>query len=217
MIGGAPFQAIFQYLQNVSKAADIGCGTGIATLQLASLFPNASIRGLDISPVPEATRAITPANITWSIGNILDPEFVRTASGTGGQSLQGLDYVFGRMLFLDINNWPSYFCTALQWMKSGAIIEHQDLDWKFYRVGTSECLSDKWEWHRKVMNANVKSGLSNHAGSGAEQHMRDAGFAADMKTQHRDCHPTVIMHRHRGHLRVPDEHNPVDNRRQGPH
>ena len=176
MIGGVPFQAILHDLQNVNKAADIGCGTGIATLQLASLFPTASIQGLDISPVPQTTKAITPAHVTWFIGNILDPEFVKTASGTGYQGFHGMDYAFGRMLFLGINDWPSYFGTALQLMKPGAVIEHQDLDWRFYRAGTSECLSDNWEWHQKVMSANVKSGLSNYAGSGAEQHMRDAGF-----------------------------------------
>jgi SAM-dependent methyltransferase len=176
MIGGVPFQAILHGLQNVSKAADIGCGTGIATLQLASLFPTASVQGLDISPVPETTKAITPANVTWFIGNILDPDFIKTASSTGDEGLHGLDYLFGRMLFLGINDWPRYFRTALQSMKPGAVIEHQDLDWKFYRAGTSECLSDNWLWHQKVMSANVKSGLSNYAGSGAEQHMRDTGY-----------------------------------------
>lgn len=176
MIGGVPFQAVLHHMPTVSKAADIGCGTGIATLQLASLFPKASIQGLDISPVPETTKQITPNNVTWFVGNILDPEFVKTASDTGDQGFRGLDYAFGRMLFLGINDWPSYFSTALQLMKPGAVIEHQDLDWKFYRVGSSECLSDEWEWHQRVMKANAKSGLSNYAGSGAEQHMRDAGF-----------------------------------------
>jgi cyclopropane fatty-acyl-phospholipid synthase-like methyltransferase len=176
MIGGVPFQATFQGLHNVNKVADIGCGTGIATLQLASLFPDASVLGLDISPVPETTKTITPANVTWSMGNVLDPEFVKMRSNTGDEGLHEVDYVFGRMLFLGINDWPTYFSTVLQFMKPGAIIEHQDLDWKFYRAGTSECLSDGWLWHQKVASGHVTSGLSSYAGSGAEQHMRDAGF-----------------------------------------
>ena len=58
----------------------------------------------------------------------------------------------------------------------GGIIEHQDLDWKFYRVGTSQCLSDKWQWHRAVVPGAEQLGLSTHAGSEAAPIMRGAGL-----------------------------------------
>lgn len=88
----------------------------------------------------------------------------------------GLDYIFGRMLFLGINNWPKYFATAHQALRSGGIIEHQDLDWKFYRAGTSECLSDKWDWHKKVISGAEQGGLSTISGSGAKRLLEEAGM-----------------------------------------
>lgn len=62
MVGGNPFLAPLHSLE-VSKAVDVGCGTGIATVQLTSLLPAAVVHGLDISPVPDGTQAIAPRNV----------------------------------------------------------------------------------------------------------------------------------------------------------
>ncbi len=89
---------------------------------------------------------------------------------------QSLNYIFGRVLVLGINDWARYFSTVSQGLKSEGIIEHQDLDWKFYRVGTSGCLSNNWEWHGATMMAMQKSRISAYAGSGAASHMKNAGL-----------------------------------------
>lgn len=179
MIGGVPCLAPIQSAMHVSKATDVGCGSGVATVQIARMFPSAKVFGLDISHVPEAVRKTAPANATWATGNVLHVDY--NAPGEDVMSREiftpgGLDYIFGRMLFLGINNWPQYFSTASHSLSSGGIIEHQDLDWKFYRVGTSECLSDGWEWHRAVVAGAEQSGLSTHAGSDAASLMQDAGL-----------------------------------------
>ena len=166
-------------MTNVSKAVDVGCGTGAATIQIASIFPCAKVYGFDISPVPEAVQKRVPANVAWAVGNVLDVDHNKPSNDV--MSLEvftpgGLDYIFGRMLFLGINDWARYFATASHSLRSGGIIEHQDLDWNFYRVGTSECLSDNWEWHRAVCSEVKQSGLSTHAGSDAARMMEDAGL-----------------------------------------
>ena len=186
MIGGFPCLAPIRSMTNVSKAVDVGCGTGVATVQIAQLFPSANVYGLDISPVPEEAQKMAPKNVTWAMGNVLDVE----TKETGGNSQHKkddvmrrdifapgeLDYIFGRMLFLGINDWKRYFSTAYHALRPGGIVEHQDLDWEFYRVGTSECLSDKWEWHKAVVAAAEKSGLSTHAGTGAASIMKGLGM-----------------------------------------
>ena len=179
MIGGVPCLMPTQSMTSVSKAVDVGCGTGVATVQIAGIFPSAKVYGLDISPVPEAARKMAPANAAWAVGNVLDVDYNKPGDDVMSREIftpGGLDYIFGRMLFLGINNWSRYFSVAYQSLRSGGIIEHQDLDWKFHRVGTSECLSDKWEWHRAVVSGAEKSGLSTHAGSDAAPIMRNAGF-----------------------------------------
>ena len=179
MVGGDCCLAPVQSMPSVSKAADIGCGTGVATVEIAGKFPFATVYGLDISPVPEAVRKMAPANAIWVVGNVLDVDYNQPARDAMSREIftpGGLDYIFGRMLFLGINDWPRYFSIVSHALTSGGIIEHQDLDWKFYRVGTSECLSDKWEWHQAIVSAVKQAGLSTHAGSDAAPIMKVAGL-----------------------------------------
>ncbi|KAI0198164.1 S-adenosyl-L-methionine-dependent methyltransferase [Astrocystis sublimbata] len=181
MVGGkGPALVSSHLLSNARKMADIGCGTGVATIQLAGMVPSAQVFGVDISVVPNATKALASKNITWVKANILDSQRKPGAPGrddaTGLTQLQGLDYLFGRMLFLGINDWPHYFETCASLLEPGGTIEHQDLDWAFYRAGTDVCLSTDWEWHRAVLDACKKTGLSTSAGSSAARHMADAGL-----------------------------------------
>ncbi|KAL8726098.1 MAG: hypothetical protein Q9166_006935 [cf. Caloplaca sp. 2 TL-2023] len=187
MIGGYPCLAPIHAMTNVSKVVDVGCGTGVATVQLAAMFPSANVYGLDISDVPDLAQQMAPRNVTWVVGDVLDIDYGRLDKGcANAQSSSvtsrevftpgGLDYVFGRMLFLGINDWTRYFSTAALSLSSGGIMEHQDLDWKFYRGSTSECLSDEWEWHRHVVSAAETAGLSIHAGSAAALLMEKAGL-----------------------------------------
>ncbi|KAF5856935.1 hypothetical protein ETB97_006516 [Aspergillus alliaceus] len=179
MIGGAPFLAPIQSMTGISKAVDVGCGTGIATIQMAKVFPSVKVYGLDLSPVPEDVRKLAPANTSWAMGNILEVDHGQSTSNVMNREIftpSELDYIFGKMLFLGINDWSRYFTTAAEALRPGGIIEHQDLDWKFYRFRTSECLSDGWEWHRAVVAGTEHAGLSTRAGSDAAKFMRDAGL-----------------------------------------
>ena len=179
MIGGTPCLTPVHSLTGASKAVDVGCGTGVATLQIANMLPSTRVYGLDISTVPKAAQKMATSNVAWAIGNVLDIDFSQPADNTMSCEIfspRGLDYIFGRMLFLGINNWPRYFSTAYEALKSGGIIEHQDLDWKFHRVGTSDCLSNDWEWHQRIVAGAEKSGLSTRAGSDAAPLMKAAGL-----------------------------------------
>ncbi|KAI4276899.1 MAG: hypothetical protein L6R38_005551 [Xanthoria sp. 2 TBL-2021] len=179
MIGGATCLAPSQYEWNVSKAVDIGCGTGVATIQTAALFPAATVYGLDLSSVPQDVQAKAPANVIWAEVNVLDVDLDHPAEDPVSREVfkpGNLDYIFGRMLFLGINDWSRYFSTAYHSLAAGGIVEHQDLDWKFYRVGTDECLSDRWEWHRAVLASAEQAGLSTRAGSDAALTMTNMGL-----------------------------------------
>ncbi|PSR84006.1 S-adenosyl-L-methionine-dependent methyltransferase [Coniella lustricola] len=184
MIGGHPCLAPTLSMVGMLKAVDVGCGTGIATMQIAEMFPSATVHGVDLSDVPTAVQKIAPPNIVWTKGNILD---IRYEDDTGRMSAStepvaqifkpgSLNYIFGRMLFLGINDWHRYFSTSARALKSGGIIEHQDLDWAFYRTATSQRLDNEWEWHRAVMSALKKTGLSPQAGSNAAELMKASGL-----------------------------------------
>ena len=179
MIGFGPCLAPLQSVAPISRVVDVGCGTGVATIQIATMIPSAKVYGLDISLVPEAVQKLAPANVAWAVGNVLEADRDEPDNEVMRREIFdpcGLDYIFGRMLFLGIDNWPRYFSIAYHALAPGGIIEHQDLDWDFYRVGTSQRLSDEWEWHQAVVAGFKKSGLSRYSGSDAAPLMRNLGL-----------------------------------------
>lgn len=182
MIGGFPFLTPIAYMGKATKVVDVGCGTGIATVQLAELFPSAKVCGIDLSPVPESARSGAPANIAWTEGNVLDVDYFRPKGSETEVFAQGsLDYIFSRMLFLGIDDWHKYFGVVSAALAPGGFLEVQDLDWKYYRAGTWECVSDDWGWLKTVRWAVEKARLSTTSGSGAARRMEDYGLEVIFK------------------------------------
>lgn len=96
MFGGDCCLAPVQSMSSVSKAADIGCRTGVATVQIAGKFPFATVYGLDISPVPKAVRKSASANAAWVVGNVKDVDYNKPAGDVMSREIftpGGLDYV----------------------------------------------------------------------------------------------------------------------------
>lgn len=179
MIGEKLCLAPIQSITSVSKAVDVGCGTGIATVQIVGMFLSATVYGLNILPVPAAVWKIAPANTTFVLGNVLNVDYNEPGDSVISREIftpGGLDYIFSQMLFLGINNWLQYFSIASHALTSNGFIEHQDLDWNIYRVGISECLSDKWGWYQAVLSGAELAGSSTQAGSNAAPIMKAAGL-----------------------------------------
>jgi SAM-dependent methyltransferase len=179
MIGGSPWLSPLESVKDASKVVDVGCGTGVATMQIAKMLPKAQVYGLDLSPIPEGTLKLAPKNISWAQGNILEVNYDKPADDVMSREIftrGNLDWIFGRMLFLGLDNWPKYFENAAKALKSGGIIEHQDVDWQYCRIETNEGLSDNWDWHRKLMVAIDHNGLARSAGSDASSHMEKNGL-----------------------------------------
>ncbi|RAL59859.1 hypothetical protein DID88_000488 [Monilinia fructigena] len=116
MIGGFPFLALLRTSDNISKVVDltklnsccsftdftilgVGCGTGVATIQIATALPSATIYGLDLTPVPESSRDLAPGNIIWVQGNALDMSYHQPSNDVMSREIltpAGLDYIFGQ-------------------------------------------------------------------------------------------------------------------------
>ncbi|ETS87857.1 hypothetical protein PFICI_01685 [Pestalotiopsis fici W106-1] len=179
MLGGLPFLGLPASTTPGSKMIDVGCGTGVATLQLGKLWPSSKVYGVDLSVVPESTQKQAPGNVSFLQGDILEVDFTTPSDDLLHQEVfapSSVEYIFGRMLFLGISDWKLYFSNAAKALKTGAIIEHQDLDWKFYRVASDECLSDEWQWWHEVVQAVEASGLSLVSGSNAAALLKASGF-----------------------------------------
>lgn len=96
---------------NIHKALDIGCGTGIITHELASLYPSAEVYGVDLSPVPNIREKLP--NITYIEGNI--NELADGPNRDPSFEAGSFDYIFSRFLVLGMTGWKGYVerCTSL--------------------------------------------------------------------------------------------------------
>lgn len=87
-------------ITNPSSILDVGAGTGRWAMEMATLYPQANVLGVDITPTaPEATQGEIPANCAFTVGNILEGLSFPDAS---------FDFVHMRLLLFAIPEarWP---------------------------------------------------------------------------------------------------------------
>lgn len=98
-----------------NKVLDIGCGTGIVTYHLSSLYPSAQhIYGVDLSTVTKR-----PSDVSEKSPNV---EFIQgdihALAGTDARlALGSADFVFNRMLICGITDWPLYMQKVLSLLR----------------------------------------------------------------------------------------------------
>lgn len=93
---------------------DLGTGTGIWAIDFADLHPEASVIGLDLSPIQPS---FTPPNCKFEIDDFEQPWTFK----------QKFDLVHGRMLLLSIRDPRKFFAQSFNSLKPGGWMEMQDL------------------------------------------------------------------------------------------
>ncbi|KIM94449.1 hypothetical protein OIDMADRAFT_136312 [Oidiodendron maius Zn] len=114
---------------------DIGCGTGIWAIEMGDDFPNASIRGIDESPIQPPW---VPPNVTFEIDDVTKTWLVKGSS---------IDFVHIRTMAGCIPSWPDLLRSALSALKPGGHIEVADIMWHFECQDGSmkpDCASIQW-------------------------------------------------------------------------
>ena len=162
------------------KVLDIGCGTGIVTYHLSSLYPDAQhIYGVDLSVVPTRSNDLDEkfANLEFIQGDI------HTLIGKDSRlGFGSADFVFNRMLICGITDWPFYVQKVMTLLRPGGWAEMQDLSYVWYRNG--RVCSDEWAWMRAraLREGARRKGLDMDAGRNLKRRMKEAGFV-DVQTR----------------------------------
>ena len=119
----------------ITRALDIGCGTGPVAHSLATARPTTTVYGLDLSPVPPLHTQ--PPNLEFIQGDF--KELVRPA-GTSSNQLPdprlapaSFDLVFSRFLILGMTDWQRYIDTVAALLAPGGHAELHDASFVWHR------------------------------------------------------------------------------------
>ncbi|MCJ1375965.1 hypothetical protein MMC20_007203 [Loxospora ochrophaea] len=154
-------------LQSPANAFDVGCGTGVMTRHLGTLYPAAAVYGIDISPVPPYNP--TPPNVSYIKGDI------RSLAKTDNRLVPGtLDYIYNRLLVCGMTKWPAYVQEIATLLRPRGWMEIHDYTYEWWKNG--EACDGDWQWMKAMRKGASQKGLDLDCGRNAKQYMEQAGL-----------------------------------------
>ncbi|KAI6383677.1 hypothetical protein MCOR25_000125 [Pyricularia grisea] len=94
----------------VNRVLDIGCGTGVWSMEFADDHPEAHVIGIDLSPIQPS---FVPPNVSYYIDDV-EAEWTYSTP---------FDFIFTRMMLGSIKNWPEFFRQSFDNLTSGGYFE----------------------------------------------------------------------------------------------
>ncbi|KAF2160503.1 hypothetical protein M409DRAFT_29124 [Zasmidium cellare ATCC 36951] len=151
-----------------TKILDIGCGTGVVTLELAEKFPSAEIIAIDIiKPIHPIEKL---KNVRFLQGKFAD--FI--ADGTLQPA--SFDYIFSRLLILGITDWKAQTSRVFNLLRPGTgIYEAQDLSWNIFDK-EGQVVFDQFPIFVLMVENAAAKGLDTFCGDHHPKYLGDAGF-----------------------------------------
>lgn len=169
-------------LESPTKILDVGCGTGIVTRHLGTIYPSASVYGIDISPVPPTTASdaipTTPPNVDYIVGDIR-----KLAEEDDRLKAANFDCIFQRLLVCGMTQWQSYVSQMATLLRPGGWLEIHDYAEIWYSAKESDrVISGDWKWQLAMRRGASELGLDLDVGLHAESYMLKAGLV-DVKVE----------------------------------
>jgi SAM-dependent methyltransferase len=97
--------------ENPQKILDIGTGSGIWSIDMADMYPSASVTGVDLAPTQPTW---VPSNLQFEIEDVEEDWLYHKNS---------FDFIFGRELLMAIRDWPRLIQQAYDHLKPGGYLE----------------------------------------------------------------------------------------------
>jgi len=148
----------------IHNVLDIGTGTGIWAIEFGDEHPEASVIGVDITPIQPS---FVPPNVKFEVDDV-DREWAFT---------RPFDYVHSRYMNCAIFNWPHLVKQTYDNLTPGGWCEFQDIDVMF--TGDDGSVKDNdavRSWLRLLSQASNKLGRDPSPGPQLEKWITEAGF-----------------------------------------
>ncbi|KAF2841941.1 methyltransferas-like protein [Patellaria atrata CBS 101060] len=151
-------------VENPQRILDLGCGTGIWAMDVAEQYPNAQVKGIELSPIqptwtpPNAIFEIDDYNLDWLDEN-------------------KFDLIHARELLGSCPDWVELYKKALKALKPGGWFDQAEPSLFFTSdhidLPQEHCYT---QWGRLMLDAGEKSGMTFNIGPYLKEWMEEAGF-----------------------------------------
>ncbi|KIX02773.1 uncharacterized protein Z518_08715 [Rhinocladiella mackenziei CBS 650.93] len=152
------------------RVIDLGCGTGIWTLDFADAHPSAEVLGVDLSP-------IQPAWVSPNCRFLVDD-----CTSEWPYPTDYFDFVHIRCLYGSVSDWPALYRQIYNHTKPAGFIEQMEMSIEFTSDdGTIDDDHIMAEWSRIFIEAGDKMGKTMKIADQAAALIREAGFTDVME------------------------------------
>ncbi|KAK2810918.1 hypothetical protein FQN50_002509 [Emmonsiellopsis sp. PD_5] len=146
------------------RILDLGTGTGLWAVDMADMFPSATVIGNDLSPIQPS---FVPPNVKFEVDDI-EEDFAHP---------QPFDYIHSRYLAGSIKDWPRLIRQTFQSLKPGGWTECYDTDCTIVSDdGSLKEDSPLAKNFRDTLKASESVGRTACPGLGLKGWFQDAGY-----------------------------------------
>ncbi|RSL54844.1 hypothetical protein CEP54_009691 [Fusarium duplospermum] len=157
----------------IKRVLDVGCGTGIWSMDFADEHPEFEVLGVDLSPIQPT---FVPPNVSFFVDDV-EEEWTYT---------RPFDFIYLRAMTGSIRNWPRFFEKAYKNLSPGGFIELMD---PIYPVTSDDDTVSKdsavYKWSSLMNEAATKIGSGLDSGLRYKEQLIEAGFVNVVETPYK--------------------------------
>ncbi|KAJ9143021.1 S-adenosyl-L-methionine-dependent methyltransferase [Pleurostoma richardsiae] len=157
----------------VGRVLDIGCGTGIWAVDYGDEHPEATVVGVDLSPIQPQ---FVPPNVEFTVDDVEEPW---TFS-------KKFDYIHSRMMTTSFSDWKSFLQKCYENLEPGGCLELADIDASYESDdGTLTESHAVKRWRRLLAEAAKERGRPFNEPKTYKAALEDLGFVDVQEVLHK--------------------------------